>query len=566
MGIILKIVVFVTLLLLVHQVVRADTQPALVSPVLEVDNAFLSQESDGKTRRLRIIGRVIDSMSFSVPLRLRSKGEAVGVQLVIPDGLSYTSFTGQTHTLIGSQITLTDHEGKSTFTAQKDWTQAKVTVTGVTRPGEYNGIGYLITDKQKVSDGLQIPITLVAKGLGTVHALDSNGVNLQVISAPTWGCFLDSFDTYLGGRLFPQAITTDSTAGKSKITGETLAFRLEGGALKSVKSAVVMERADKLQLPSGAMDISALADTQPGPFYLTARLLNTDIPPGRYTGKITSIDEDGALVIESTADIVVRVGPLLPILCIVIGVILGNRFKWWQEKGAAQAEAAERYSVYFLWLQKYDPEAVKILISFLDQANTALEQKDAAKANTLLDTTKLLSATLDDIRSLQNRVGTDTAITEAQKRAVEEQLNFAIEKVRSGKNDEAQALRANALKLYEEAKAPRPGEGFREQPASLGVGESEEEGVSPAIGTPAAQRVNRATAALHFVKALLLRSGFRMALVAILTAIGLYNLYYVNPEFGSKGWGDFLSLFLWGTGTDIASASLTTLPGIKKPT
>lgn len=50
-----------------------------------------------------------------------------------------------------------------------------------------------------------------------------------------------------------------------------------------------------------------------------------------------------------------------------------------------------------------------------------------------------------------------------------------------------------------------------------------------------------------------------LLLLILLAFVGLYNSYIKNATFGSEGYFDYLSLFLWGISADVAQKTLQNL-------
>ena len=57
----------------------------------------------------------------------------------------------------------------------------------------------------------------------------------------------------------------------------------------------------------------------------------------------------------------------------------------------------------------------------------------------------------------------------------------------------------------------------------------------------------------------ILRPVLGLALLLLLCLTGLYTLYIKVPTFGSAGMYEYLGLFLWGLGAEVAQRTLTSL-------
>ena len=132
-----------------------------------------------------------------------------------------------------------------------------------------------------------------------------------------------------------------------------------------------------------------------------------ELPPDRYSGSIYLTLQDRNTRLSLPVTISVRSGPLLPIVVLFFGVILGRLLKYMQEKGEPQAKALQE--VYRL---QADIKTVK-----LDDAEKQLLENMAAEVQTLVSRQQL-ETTSTQIQAIRDRLDVLVKLE-----ALEEELN-----------------------------------------------------------------------------------------------------------------------------------------------
>ncbi|NJO40768.1 MAG: hypothetical protein HC865_08940 [Cyanobacteria bacterium RU_5_0] len=157
------------------------------------------------------------------------------------------------------------------------------------------------------------------------------------------------------------------------------------------------------------------------------------MPPDQYTGAIylTLANQTNRLVLPVSLN--VRSGPLLPLLILLVGVVLGRLFKYMQEQGGPQAEARKKVYQLEADLKNAHPDDQKRLASMVKQARDRVYRQQLEAANTQVTVVQGRLEVLTQLRSIETSF---QAKGEDAPDQVFEQIAQAREEIRLG-NDEA---------------------------------------------------------------------------------------------------------------------------------
>lgn len=304
------------------------------------------------------------------------------------------------------------------------------------------------------------------------------------------------------------------------------------------------------------------------------------IPPDQYNGAIylTVAKQPNRLVLPVNLN--VKSGPLVPLLILLLGVILGRLFKYMQEQGGPQTEALKNVYQLEADLKDAHPDDQKLLAVMVQATRKLVYRQQLEAANTQITVTRSRLDVLTQLRSLETRLNErqkngepvpDQAFGQIAQVRVEieqgldakarETLDQVVETLiqmpasRGGADDSEQmesALRGAAINLDQNARslaiAPR-------QPTWM------EQVQQTLIGLSGLSDLVRAEATYWFVRPILYG-----VLLAGLAIVGLNTLYIEKGEtFGARPLSDYLGLLLWGLSADVASRGLSGLQGQGKP-
>lgn len=278
--------------------------------------------------------------------------------------------------------------------------------------------------------------------------------------------------------------------------------------------------------------------------------LNIDrnnLPADKYTGSVLLLSaEPDATAVSVPVEILVRAAPLLPLLIILFGVILGRTIKWMEEKGNQQADLILRLERVESTLK---PNDHALLADDIDKARQQIYLGDVTNGETAIAS---LESRADAVRRIDRRIEELRTSGATVPDLIDELEQFRITAI----------VTPDAQKLTElENKADK----------AIAVALQ-----SRAIGQN--QRTAGRTRSIR-VRMVALQDGFRewraeaapvfrwvlygLTVVALIYA-GLQTLYVSNTTFGANGLGDYASLLLWGVGADIAGKTFSGVGSLLK--
>ncbi|KYC43854.1 hypothetical protein WA1_01490 [Scytonema hofmannii PCC 7110] len=326
------------------------------------------------------------------------------------------------------------------------------------------------------------------------------------------------------------------------------------------------------QLNTSATVISPNSQILPANQIVGINLLlkRSAIPPDRYIGAVyLNFDTGNRLALP--LDLNVRSGPLIPLLVLLLGVILGRLMQYVEKSGGAQAEALKE-------VNRLD----------LDIADADLENQDDRKilTNMSKEVRKLvfrdkIDGAMSQIEAIRNRLEVLLNLQLMEQRIGEESLDLKTEQLVRSQIEKirffiAQQDDISANELLENLKICFENIGTRsaghsEMSRSIDNAQAATDRLVkiesiPFIKPTIADRLQkffvtlsglsdqvRAEATLWFIKPLL-----SLTLLLTLTGVGLNSLYIENGKtFGARPFTDFLGLILWGLSADVASRSLS---------
>lgn len=432
----------------------------------------------------------------------------------------------------------------------------------------------------------QPTLTTPAVAPSTLTLLKRTGqIQFQLVNC-TW------VDCGLARLLLPQSVITD----RAELYFDNSALT----PVNIVSSAVIVEgNLTNYQLPSQPpCSLSSQSSNQPPnqatcaaialsenskslpANQISSLILNfnrSKMPPDQYIGAVhlTLADQRNRLILP--IDLSVRSGPLMPLLVLLFGIVLGRLIKYMEKRGEPQAVALQEVNRLEADVALANPEDQKILVGMVAKTRKLVfrEQIEPAKTNATAIRNRL--DVLDKLRSIEIRLEARVEplpedviedaiaiIAQARSRIAQEddakakelldQVSELLDTVgiRGGEeseiNETVRAASANLEHNLENPpvliKEPSRWERFRRFLITLS-------GVSDQI---------RAEATYWVVRPVL-----SLILLAGLSLVGINTLYVQNgATFGATPFPDYLGLILWGLSADVASRSLSSLQGQKE--
>ena len=328
-----------------------------------------------------------------------------------------------------------------------------------------------------------------------------------------------------------------------------------------------------LSIPPGEIALPAQTITS-----VPLTLGRSAMPPEQYVGAIylTQANQSNRLILPINMS--VRCGPFLPLVFLLLGVILGQSFKYMQEQGGPQAQV--RKKVYQLEndIRETHPGDRQILRSMVQDARKLVYRQQLEAAETQVTLIQSRLGVLKQLRAIENQLYEKQKRSESVEPETFEQIQTARDLIAQGQDDQATSTVAEILETAsargrggaaddsEAMEVSLRGAAVKlDQSARNAITETEKtEALTPIkqlqqllVSVSGLSDQVRAEATFWFVRPLLY-----VVLLTGLTLTGLNTLYIEKGEtFGARPMSDYLTLLLWGLSADVASRSLTSLQG-----
>jgi hypothetical protein len=306
----------------------------------------------------------------------------------------------------------------------------------------------------------------------------------------------------------------------------------------------------------------------------------SQIPPDRYTGWVYLTLDGREERLAIPVDLNMRIGPLLPLLVLLVGIALGRLFKYMQEKGIPQSDALGKVNELEQEIAEADLEDQKILTPMVKEVRQSVYQMDLETVTAKVEVIADRLDCLKKLRSLEHQLaGKEQNSTVAE---VLQQINAARNQILQSKDEQAKKLLVEIEeKIAKLIKSSMMGQQKPDASLTEAAKQAEE---AKAAAERAEQVRSRSSIALsgwvvQLKRSLIFLSGvstavraeatlwvvrplLSLALLFGLSVVGIRALYVEKgATFGADPFADYLGLVLWGLSADVASRSLSNLPG-----
>jgi hypothetical protein len=274
--------------------------------------------------------------------------------------------------------------------------------------------------------------------------------------------------------------------------------------------------------------------------------------------------------VKVPVDLNVRVGPLLPLLFLIGGILLGKLFKYMQDKGNPQADALVSLNRIRFRLQSAHADDRALIEPMLAQANTFINENHIDQAKPLIELVESRLATLIELRAIEARMA---GKQHPKVREILDHIKQARELIQLQDDVNVKthmdAIKAALVELSTTMMGPddQPDPDILEATERAKTAEAQTNRAAFAAPAPAAPtKMDRVRNGLAWLTGIsdevragatlwLLRPLLWLLLLVALIALGMKSLYVDNPVFGASSF-DYLSLVFWGLSSDVASQTL----------
>lgn len=313
---------------------------------------------------------------------------------------------------------------------------------------------------------------------------------------------------------------------------------------------------------------------------LPLNIQRSALPPDRYTGAvyITLTPQQDRLVLP--LNISVRSGPLMPLAFLLLGIILGQLFKYWQERGEPQTKAYQEVMRLESDIKAADLEDQAILLPMVKRVKKLVVREQLEKANSELELIRNRLDVLIKLRTIEAILKQpNQTLPQAEIQEALQQVSLARQEIKLANDAKAQELLEKVSNILASVSSRGASTANDLQAAARDAIERLEKNrkiVSfPQIESTQWERLQRylinlfgfseqvrAEANFWIVRPLLW-----LTLLVGLSAVGMVNFYVENGStFGAKRFADYFGLILWGLSANVASSSLSSLPVLRGQT
>lgn len=556
----------ISLLLCVIVVVFAI--PAKAAPSIIVDSSDKS---------IHITGWLGEESALVGNLRLTAQGENIDKFVFLPSDLRRKEGDG---IINRHQLTIVG-ERKLFVGIPQDF---QLKVTDVWLPGTYEGKLQVLLPNQPQQPVQTIPIQVTAKARPTLIPLGgTEQIQLRLVNCDG---VLSFFDCLIAKGLLPASAFLNQWQLQFENPSQIPVTIVDATViLKGEQTGYQLTQAS-LSLPQSLVNL-AIANLPPTAGHriitLPLTLNRSAIPPDRYTGAIyfTLSGQTQKLVIP--VDLKMRSGPILPLMVLIFGVVLGRLFKYMQESGGDITRLVK--AVYRLKGRirqevehTEDENILNDMVAWVEQLikwekiDRALAEIEAIEAR--LEALKKLRQIENQIIDIQGQASLDKIAQDVHKNIIKTRTFLAQ------KNDAvAQRVMQEVIKgLASLNQKQSLGKSFiqNEAFASLELANLARnfliraDAVAPiSINQP--QWKTRCQDFLILLSGVsddirigatfwLIRPFLSLTLLIGLSLVGIGSLYVDNGlTFGARPFSDYLGLILWGISADVASRNLSSL-------
>ncbi|MBD2512511.1 hypothetical protein H6G91_35805 [Nostoc muscorum FACHB-395] len=528
----------------------------LICPAPAIAQTNVKIEVDAKDKPLEIKGWVGEENALISNIRLTASGGSITAWTFLPSDLK----RNEGDEVIGRQQVELIGERKLEVGLPKDF---QVKLNGVKLPGTYQGQIEILLPSQKRSEALVIPLTIKAKARpALVPVKDSEQVQLQLVRC-SWDCGLAHLllpaSAFQNQRLIyldnPNQATISLTSAEVILQGKQTNYQITKTEVEPPPSRQTLAANTIISLP--------------------VKWERSQIPPDRYTGAVylTMEGREGRLSIP--VDLSMRIGPAMPILVLLVGIVLGRLFKYMQEKGILQSDALAKVYEVENMIAQVDQQDQEILSPMVNKVRNSVSQMDLETVNADLVKIKERLNCLTSLRKIEQQL---EGMEQDPDVGGENGLLAKIGKARNLlklENDEQakellQQIQQSIINLSNGMM------GGNKKPYPTLIAAANEAAVAITSAKQATQ-VQKTFAWLHqlFIAIAgvsnelraettfwIVRPLLSLTLLVGLSLVGIRALYVEKGmTFGADPFSNYLELILWGLSADVASRSLSNLAG-----
>ena len=161
-----------------------------------------------------------------------------------------------------------------------------------------------------------------------------------------------------------------------------------------------------------------------------------------------------------------RIGPAMPILVLLVGIVLGRLFKYMQEKGIPQSDALAKVYEVENMIDKVDQQDQEILSAMVNKVRSSVTQMDLETVNTDLAKIKERLNCLTSLRKIEQQLeGMEQDPDVGGEKGILAKITKARNTIKSENDDQAKELLQQMQDSLVEISNPMMGAGQKPDPS-----------------------------------------------------------------------------------------------------
>lgn len=483
----------------------------LVTAVAHADSKVVVVEPDSQ---VTLRGQVGSDGSFHRSFRVKLEGaDSATIHILTSDLVN-----GAGNLIDRRSVTVT---GDLKLTGEER--DLEVNVTGVAASGEYTGSIDLIPEHSEHGSA-RLTVKLEARPAAIALAPETKTFAVKLAKP------CNAFTNFVLG--------TTCKAGTTTYT----AFLVSDGGKVPAGSTELFAIG-----PNGvSLDGKGAATIVPDKNRLELKLDPAALEVGQYSGRVVARFQGVTSPLEVPLDIQVRIGPVWPLVAMVLGVLVGQLARIMREYGDQQAALRLRFNRLLARVSSLPVDSQDALRDQQQIADRAIDQQanDAATAEvtnfeTAFGVLEGLERSRRHPRYAAVNNGRDVQIVNAVSAGDITAAKTTLDQLRTALSAPPQANMA----------LPRGGQAAHQAAAA-------------AVAAAAIAAQQRVIDWWNVFVQYLARPLLKVVLLVLLVYVGLLTLYVDgSATFGSRRLVDLLALFTWGLSSDVASRTLANIRG-----
>ncbi|HIK07104.1 MAG TPA: hypothetical protein IGS40_20830 [Trichormus sp. M33_DOE_039] len=453
----------------------------------------------------------------------------------------------------------------------------QVRISNISLPGTYEGKVQIFLPNQSQQPVETIAVEVIAKVRPNLIPLgDTEQVQLHLVNCDG---LLGWFDCAIAKGLLPASAFLNQWELQFDNPTQAPVTIIDSKVILKGEQTGYQLTTQALSLPQGTITLASDRIMS-----LPLNVNRSVIPPDRYVGAIyfTLAGQTQRLVIP--VDLKIRSGPILPLMVLIFGVLLGRLFKYMQESGGDTTRAIKAVYRLKARIRKEVEHTAdqKILEKMIDWVEQLIRWEKIDKAFAEMDAIESRLEALSKLREIENQLMEMKNKSNLGEMLQDLQNNIAKTRVFiAQKNDVAankliQAVMKDLANLHYKMNVNNGlilNEPFLPLELASSINNSliQADALSPQdLPDPSNWEV-RVQDFLVLISGvsddvrigatvLIIRPFLSLTLLVGLSLVGLGSLYVDNGvTFGSRPFSDYLGLILWGISADVASRNISSL-------